>query len=494
MVTRDVNDHLASELAALAPAWAARTPSELAGAARSLASAWELGAPSVIAAACACEDLDEASPLAADHWLVGDYLVRRFLARFAAGHARARRAPSDARVRVHGLSRVERTFWNLSSAVVERSPDRPSPPVSRDEGSTEGALGAALVAGLGGSPWPAVLDALHFALVRGLPVSLLLDARYARLADPLGELFAGAGAGAVRVSALAPGGDLGAEARSFCAAHVVGSRAALDALEGIEARTAALRTMLPVVIVPTLYDGDELAFVARQVVGLATAGRHYGTEGVVALVVSGGWAQRERFAALVAAALDEVGTASRHRVAFHREVSAADPERSISVEEHAVVEVPLRSEGVTPYLREAVELCNDRLAGGLAVTVVAHPLHVEDRDLGGEIDRQLASLAYGMVGLNVWPSAFRALSDAPFGCRAADGRAETRGGLGFTQNAAGIAAPGRVLARAPLKPLIAPAFIAKRSRLAAARELCVHQGAPSLGRAASIAWRALWPG
>ena len=51
------------------------------------------------------------------------------------------------------------------------------------------------------------------------------------------------------------------------------------------------------------------------------------------------------------------------------------------------------------FLQRAVDFCNDRLYGTLAVNLIVHP--ATRRQLGADFDRAIAALRYGGIGINV---------------------------------------------------------------------------------------------
>ena len=65
------------------------------------------------------------------------------------------------------------------------------------------------------------------------------------------------------------------------------------------------------------------------------------------------------------------------------------------------------------FLRNAVTFCNQRLDGTLGATVLVHP--ATERSLGAELDRALAELRYGAIGVNVWNAVNFLLCQATWG-------------------------------------------------------------------------------
>src|SRR5690606_22686906 len=67
-------------------------------------------------------------------------------------------------------------------------------------------------------------------------------------------------------------------------------------------------------------------------------------------------------------------------------------------------EAPVSAGGgdVGDWLDRVVDVCNDRLWGTLSCTVLAHPSTLKDPVGAAAVDRALARLRYGSIGLNTW--------------------------------------------------------------------------------------------
>lgn len=88
-------------------------------------------------------------------------------------------------------------------------------------------------------------------------------------------------------------------------------------------------------------------------------------------------------------------------------LDADDPdEMAFSVEAFNGVftEVPVTAGGgdLGDWLDRVVDFCNDRLWGTLSCTVLAHPKTLKDPTGAAAVDRALARLRYGSIGLNTW--------------------------------------------------------------------------------------------
>ena len=90
--------------------------------------------------------------------------------------------------------------------------------------------------------------------------------------------------------------------------------------------------------------------------------------------------------------------------------------------------------GDTPaeFLQHAVAFCNDRLQGTLGASIIAHPDTV--KELGEALDRAVADLRYGAIGVNVWNAMAFTLHQAPWGAFAGHTLDDIQSGMGVVHN------------------------------------------------------------
>ncbi|MGH7536121.1 MAG: aldehyde dehydrogenase, partial [Gemmatimonadales bacterium] len=83
---------------------------------------------------------------------------------------------------------------------------------------------------------------------------------------------------------------------------------------------------------------------------------------------------------------------------------------------------------------QAVGFVNERVWGTLCATLVVHPRTVADRHLGPGVDRAIANLRYGAVGVNVWPALLRSLASPPWGAHPGSSMSDIQSGRGWVHN------------------------------------------------------------
>jgi hypothetical protein len=65
-------------------------------------------------------------------------------------------------------------------------------------------------------------------------------------------------------------------------------------------------------------------------------------------------------------------------------------------------ETALSAPGVPEFIDQAVRFVNESLWGSLTATILVHPRSLDDHKVAEAVDRAVANLRYGTVGVNLW--------------------------------------------------------------------------------------------
>jgi hypothetical protein len=108
--------------------------------------------------------------------------------------------------------------------------------------------------------------------------------------------------------------------------------------------------------------------------------------------------------------------------------------------------------GLTPaeFLGNAVSFANDRLSGTLGATVLVHPRTA--RALGPALDRAVADLRYGAVGVNLWSAAAFLLVESPWGAYPGHPLEDIQSGSGHVHNTFLLESVEKTVVRGPFHP------------------------------------------
>ena len=123
-------------------------------------------------------------------------------------------------------------------------------------------------------------------------------------------------------------------------------------------------------------------------------------------------------------------------------------------------EVAIGSTDPVEFLQQAVGFVNERLWGTLSATLIVHPRTQADRLGGRAVERAIAQLRYGAVGVNVWPAQLFNLGSAPWGAHPTSGAGDVQSGRGWVHNTLLIQEVEKAVVRQSitlqLKPSYAP--------------------------------------
>jgi acyl-CoA reductase-like NAD-dependent aldehyde dehydrogenase len=249
--------------------------------------------------------------------------------------------------------------------------------------------------------------------------------------------------------------------------------------------TGELGNVGPVIVVPGQWSERALRLRAEDVATQIVQNDGFNCNACRVLVLAEGWLQRERF-------LDHLRRvlASRPpRRAFHpgseddydRYLAAHDGaevlgERRPGVLPPALVpgvdpagdHLAFHEEGFIPltvvtalpagspaeFLERAVAFCNERLAGTLSATLIVDG--PTSGELGPALDRALAGLRYGSVGVNIWGGISFALGSTTWGAYPGHTLEDIGSGMGVVRNARLIDRPQKTVLRAPFTLLLKP--------------------------------------
>jgi len=114
----------------------------------------------------------------------------------------------------------------------------------------------------------------------------------------------------------------------------------------------------------------------------------------------------------------------------------------------------LRADSPVQFLEQAVAFCNERLAGTLSISVIVDGGTA--RELGAGLDRAVAGLRYGAVGVNIWGGISFALGSTTWGAYPGHTLTEIGSGIGVVRNARLIDRPQKTVLRSPFTMLLKP--------------------------------------
>jgi hypothetical protein len=255
--------------------------------------------------------------------------------------------------------------------------------------------------------------------------------------------------------------------------------------------TSELGNISPVIVVPGPYSDRQLAWQAENIAGGVTNNASFNCNANKMLITARAWAQRpallgelERvFRATTVRAAYYPGADDRYRrltegrssvrsIGEQREgtlpwtmLMDLDPEstseQAFRMEPFCSIlsETSLDGPGALDFLDRAVSFANERLWGTLSATIVIHPTTLTEPGVAEALERAIAKLRYGTVGVNIW-GAFGFAIGTPWGGHPTSTPRDIQSGHGFVHNTAMLEGVEKTVVRHPLtvfpKPLHFP--------------------------------------
>lgn len=290
--------------------------------------------------------------------------------------------------------------------------------------------------------------------------------------------------------------------------------------------TAELGGVGPAIVVPGRWTTEELARAAELIATIAFDGGGYSCGATDLIILPDRWPQLDDFIAEFRAALSRMrlrpayypGADQRYadfveahdqveflgqplegrpRWAFIRNLDPkADEEMCFSQEPFCAVvaEMKLGAPDLAGYLRQAVEFVHERVGGTLGITLLVPRSVQRDRAASALVERSIADLRYGTIGVNYHPSAAWVSGTTPWGGFQAPDVALAESGVGFTQNAMMLRDTEKTVVRAGLVGhLPAPVWLMGRggSMCRTFSRLCQFEARRSPTRVPGVLWTGL---
>jgi len=498
---------------------------------------------------CALKGIDPGEPLAGEEWVGGPMAAARN-ARLLVEALEQGGQPKPRRVRaradgqlvadVFPMSMLDRALMGGVRAEVWIEPGKPA---------TQGAVyrdppragKVSLVLGAGNVSSIVFMDALYKLFVESEVVVVKVNPVNAYVGPHLEEAFrALVDAGFLAV--VYGGADVGARLAthpSIDTLHVTGSDRTYDAIvwggdEAERARrkaendpknhrpfTAELGCVTPILIVPGPWSASDIEFQARHVASMVAQNASFNCNAAKVLVTARGWLQRDAFLTAVESAL----TSTRKRKAYYpgaeeryrafleryprarqlgeggegvvpwtilRDVPAEEGEYALTNEAFCgiLAEVSLDAKDAREFLERAVPFANDRCWGNLSCGIFVHPTTADEHE--ADLDRAIAALRYGGIGVNAWPAIVYALGVTTWGAFPGNKATAITSGSGVVHNTLLFDHPEKSVVYAPFRIRPKPAWFADHKTLhEVGRRMTGVEAAPTWGKVARVALAAM---
>ena len=256
--------------------------------------------------------------------------------------------------------------------------------------------------------------------------------------------------------------------------------------------TCELGNVSPVVIVPGTWTAKELAYQARHVATMLANNAGFNCLSPRVLVTHEDWAQRDAFLDALEGVFAQLPArrayypgAFERRQAFldahpdAREIGASggdvmpwtlirnvDASRtddvSLNVEPFCALlsETALAADSPATFLDRAVDFCNEVVWGSLSMTILVDPRTQRQPAVAAALERAVADLRYGSIGVNAWHALSFAFATTAWGAYPGHEATDIQSGRGFVGNTYLFARPQKSVVRGPFVASPPPAWFA----------------------------------
>ncbi|HVB73644.1 MAG TPA: aldehyde dehydrogenase family protein [Ktedonobacteraceae bacterium] len=289
--------------------------------------------------------------------------------------------------------------------------------------------------------------------------------------------------------------------------------------------TGELGNVSPVIVVPGPWSDGDLAYQAEHLVTMLTNNAGFNCNATRVIITHSGWQQRDKLLQHVREVLQKVpprnayypGAQERQRafVAEHAEaeqfgtatseqlpwtlIPGVDPqnEGDICFTTEAFcglfAETPLDAGSVSEYIDRAVAFCNDELWGTLNATILVHPASLKDPQVKDALDRAVAKLRYGTIGVNYWAGTGFAIGVTTWGAYPDHPLHDIQSGTGLVHNTLMFAHSQKSVLRAPFRSTPKPSWFVTQGKVGRKvfPKIVAFDAAPSPWKVPGILWTAI---
>ncbi|HIK42330.1 aldehyde dehydrogenase family protein, partial [Thermoleptolyngbya sp. M55_K2018_002] len=501
-------------------------------------------------AACRAKGIDPNAPLAGEEWLLGPVgllLNLRLLIQALAAGGQPR--PVSVRLRADGqqVAQVfpdnvqDRLMWLGFRGEVWVEPDQPASQGRIYRPGGHSTAGVALVLGAGNVSAIAPMDVLsklfaenQVVLLKLNPVNDYIKPFLETALRPLIE-----GGFLAMITGDAAVGAFLCQHEGIDTIHVTGSHHTHDAIvwgnplaEQAERKaanqpvlakpiTSELGCVTPILVVPGRWSVADLQYQAQHVASMVAHNASFNCVAGKVLVLSKHWTQRDDFLAALKSALAATparkayypGAQDRYQAFLDRypqaialaprtpdivpwtlipDVPPVPGEYALTTEAFCGVlaEVSLDAGDTAAFLQQAVDFANEILWGTLSCVLLIDP--VTRRQNAAAVERAIAQLRYGNIGINAWTGMNFLLSALTWGAFPGNPLSDIGSGRGMVHNAYLFDYPQKSVVYAPFHIRPKPIWFANHRTLQqVARRYVEFLASPNWGRFVQVAIAAL---
>jgi acyl-CoA reductase-like NAD-dependent aldehyde dehydrogenase len=289
--------------------------------------------------------------------------------------------------------------------------------------------------------------------------------------------------------------------------------------------TSELGNVSPVIIVPGPWSASDIAYHAEHLVTMLTNNAGFNCNATRVIMQHSAWAERDQLLQGVRQVLAQVAPRTAYYpgaqqlqqtfVAAHPEAEQfgvpaggelpwiliagvdADNENDVCFTTEAFcglfAETAVDAASVPEYLDRAVAFANEHLWGTLNATIIVHPASLRDPAVAAAVERAIANLRHGTVGINVWAAAGFTLGVSTWGAFPGHDIIDIQSGAGVVHNTLMFDRPQKTVLHAPFRIVPTPPWFVTHGNTAQKLfpKLTMLEASPSPWKIPDIMWTAL---
>ncbi len=289
--------------------------------------------------------------------------------------------------------------------------------------------------------------------------------------------------------------------------------------------TGELGNVSPVIVVPGPWKTGDIAYHAEHFDSMLTNNAGFNCNATRVIIQHAGWPQRDQLLQQMRRLLAQVpprfayypGALERHRsfLVAHPEaehigtstdeqlpwtlVAGVDPENiddvCFTTEAFCSLfaETALASASVPEYIDHAVVFANQHIWGSLNATIIVHPDSLKDPRIAAAVERAVANLRYGTVGVNYWAGAGFTLGVTTWGAFPGHEIHNIQSGTGVVHNTLMFSQPQKTVLSGPFRSIPTPPWFVTHGRKASKLfpKLVALEASPSPWKVPGIMWAAV---
>jgi acyl-CoA reductase-like NAD-dependent aldehyde dehydrogenase len=262
--------------------------------------------------------------------------------------------------------------------------------------------------------------------------------------------------------------------------------------------TGELGNVSPLIIVPGPWKADDLAYQAEHIDTMLTNNAGFNCNATRVIIQDASWSQRDQLLEEMRKVLSHVpsrtayypGALERHQIFINEHpeaeqiglstekqlpwtlIAGIDPgnidDVCFTTEAFCSLfaETALEAESVSEYIDKAVAFANQHLWGSLNATIIVHPATLKEQGIKAAIERAIANLRYGTVGINIWAGAGFTFGTTTWGAFPGHELHNIQSGMGVVHNTLMFSRAQKSVLWGPFRSALTPPWFVTHGKTA----------------------------